>query len=313
MSNFLKHVKKGLKQKPKKLSSRYFYDARGDEFFREIMQLDEYYLPEYELDIIKNKSANVAKDISKEIDKLHVIELGAGDGTKTKFLLEAFTPFFKKLSFTALDISNNVLKINEREIKNHLPNIEYHFKAGNYFNTYNEIKNKEDEGKLILFLGANIGNFLLEESIDFFNFIKKELTHKDYFLVAFDLVKHPKKILKAYDDNSGITKKFNLNLLHRINSELGANIDVSKFDHYASYNPETGDTKSYIISLEKQTIELKDKTVFHFDAFETIHTEISKKFFKSDIEHIAKSSNMNIAQKYFNANKEYLFVLFKPK
>ena len=310
MSEFLKHVKNGLSQTQKKLSSRYFYDKKGDELFRQIMKTEEYYLPACEMNIIHNKSKHVAKAINQTHQDLQIVELGAGDGSKTKYLLKEFTPHFQDIEYVALDISPHVLTINAEEIYQLNPSITTKFIAGNYFQAYPNVP-AHTGGRLVLFLGANIGNFSIEASVDFFRFVNKHLQPKDYFLVAFDLVKNPRKILGAYDDKEGVTKAFNLNLLSRINQELGANFDLDKFDHFPFYNPITGITSSQIISLEKQEVSLPDGTVFHFDAYEAIHTEISKKYFHSDIEKIASESGITISQYYYDDNKEYTFVLFQ--
>lgn len=311
MQEFLSHVKNGLSQTPKKLSSRYFYDAKGDTLFQQIMQMDEYYLPRCEMQIIQQQSEQIAKDISALHSGLQIVELGAGDGTKTKHLLKQFAPYFKSMEYVAMDISPNVLAINKKEIKNVLAGLNNKTITGNYFETYKNLA-PTTRGRLVLFLGANIGNFTTPEAIDFFNFVKSNLTQNDYFLVAFDLVKHPRKIIAAYDDKKGITKQFNLNLLERMNRELGANFEVSDFDHFPFYNPITGITSSHIISLKKQTVQFPDGFSVTFDAFEAIHTEVSKKFFWSDIEKIASQSKMKIEHAYMDSNKEYSFVLVQP-
>lgn len=311
MEQFLAHVKKGLTQSPKKLSSRYFYDAIGDALFQKIMQLDEYYLPKCEMQIIQSQSTQIAKDIAATHQNLQIVELGAGDGTKTKYLLKQFLPSFQQLEYVAMDISIHILEVNTNEMKSTVQNLNQRSIAGNYFETYKGLE-PTNFGRLVLFLGANIGNFLTMEAMDFFQFIKSKLNEKDFFLVAFDLVKHPRKISKAYDDSQGITKLFNLNLLERINRELGTDFDISKFDHFPFYSPLTGITSSQIISLEQQTVNFPDGFVATFDAFEAIHTEVSKKFFWSEIKEIAQKSQMKIQRTYYDTNKEYAFVLFSP-
>ncbi len=311
MQEFLSHVKNGLRQSPKKLSSRYFYDDKGDALFQQIMQMDEYYLPSCEMQIIQHQSKQIAKDISAFHTELQIVELGAGDGTKTKHLLRQFAPYFKNIEYVAMDISTNVLAINKNEIKTELTGINHRSIAGNYFETYKALT-PTTYGRLVVFLGANIGNFLTTEAIDFFKFVRSNLSRNDYFLVAFDLVKHPRKIISAYDDKKGITKRFNLNLLDRINRELGANFEILNFDHFPFYNPITGITSSHIISLKKQTVQFPDGFTAAFEAFEAIHTEVSKKFFWNDIEDIATNSKMNITQSYYDDCKDYAFVLLSP-
>lgn len=311
MQQFLIHVKEGLCKSSKKLSSRYFYDAKGDALFQQIMQLDEYYLPRCEMQIIESKSDQLAQNIAAKHKSLQIVELGAGDGSKTKHLLKQVKPYFESLEYVALDISANVLNINKQEIEDEVRGIKHTSIAGNYFETYKHLPPAK-QGRSVLFLGANIGNYPTPEAIDFFKFIKANLKANDAFVVAFDLVKHPRKIIAAYDDSQGVTKQFNLNLLARMNRELGANFDVKSFDHFPFYNPLTGITSSQIISLKKQTVTFEEGFSVDFDAYEAIHTEVSKKFFWSDIEEIAKKSEMKITQTYFDNNEEYAFVLFQP-
>lgn len=310
MHEFLQHVKEGLGRSPKKLSSRYFYDEKGDALFQQIMQLDEYYLPGCEMQIIKDQGEQIAIDISKIHKRLQIIELGSGDGTKTKHFLKKLEPYFTSMEYVALDISANVLSVNEYEIRSEIKDILHLSIAGNYFDTYKDLP-PTSRGRLVLFLGSNIGNFSTTEAINYFKFIQSNLSENDYLLVAFDLVKHPRKIISAYDDSQQVTKQFNLNLLERINRELGANFDLEQFDHFPFYNPITGITSSQIISLKKQKIQLEDGFTASFEAFEAIHTEVSKKYFWSDIEHIAQESNMHIKEKYLDSGEEYAFVLFQ--
>lgn len=309
MQTFLEHVKNGLSKIPKKLSSRYFYDEKGDELFQQIMQLEEYYLPACEMEIIETQGKKIASDIAKEHKALQIIELGAGDGSKTKHFLKQIYPFFQQVEYVALDISPHILEINKKAVENHVPGLSHLSIAGNYFETYKKLP-ETNKGRIVLFLGANIGNYPISELISIFQFVKSGLTKSDYFLVSFDMVKHPRKIIKAYDDSQGITRQFNLNLLARINRELGADFDISKFDHFPFYNPITGITSSQIISLANQKVHFPDGYVAEFYAFEAIHVEISKKFYWKDIEEIALQADMNIHEVYYAKKKEYAFVIF---
>lgn len=310
MSSFNEHVIKGLSKKPKKLSSRYFYDKKGDELFQQIMNLDEYYLPQSELEIINKHSSAIANKIKLKSQDLEIVELGAGDGTKTQYFLESLTAIIKNVKYIPLDISAHILEINLQTINELVPELEINPVPGNYFKTYLPLP-KEKSSRLVLFLGANIGNFTMEEAKDFMKTINLGLETEDFALIAFDLVKHPRKILSAYDDSKGVTKEFNINLLSRINKELGANFDLDAFDHYPTYNPETGLTSSYIISLKNQTVRLSSGEEFYFEAYEPIHTEVSKKFFKKDIQALCAASNFNISEWYFDSTKGYAFVLLE--
>ena len=310
MSGLKEHVINGLSKKPKKLSSRFFYDKKGDELFQQIMNLDEYYLPQSELEIILKHSASIAKKIKLSAEDLEIVELGAGDGAKTQYFLESLTSIFSDIKYIPLDISAHILEINLKTINELVPDLEVEPVAGNYFKTYLPLT-KDKKTRLVLFLGANIGNFTFDEAEDFMKTINAGLEPNDFTIIAFDLVKHPRKILSAYDDNEGITKAFNINLLTRINKELGADFDINAFDHFPTYNPVTGLTSSYIISLKKQTVRLATGEEFFFDAFEPIHTEVSKKFFKKDIESLCSASDFTISEWFFDSTEGYTFVLLK--
>lgn len=310
MTTFLADVTQGLRMTPKKLSSKYFYDKKGDALFQRIMELDEYYLPECEMDIIANKSEELASYLTENGKSIEIIELGAGDGIKTKHLLKAFVQKTSDLKYIPLDISGNILKENERNILEFVKDIEVEALQGNYFKTYPNIK-KTRQRRLVLFLGGNIGNYLLPEALEFMNTLKIGLEAEDHILIAFDLVKQPRKIINAYDDSEGVTKAFNLNLLQRINRELGGNFNISKFDHFPYYNPVNGITYSHLISLESQNIKLGNGETFHFDAYEPIHTEVSKKYFKREIAYLAEKSGMPLVKWMFDSKEHYTFVLFK--
>ena len=311
MSEFLDHIKEGLGKTPKRLSSRYFYDERGDALFQQIMQLGEYYLPALERAIIGEQGEQIAKKIAGEHNGLQVVELGAGDGSKTKLLLQKFASHFDSLVYTALDISEHILKVNAQNVEQFVPGIRVEGHPGNYFKTYPRLPYRP-QGRLVLFLGSNIGNFLIDEAVEFFGFLKKGLRAEDFLLVSFDLVKHPRKIIKAYDDPQGITRAFNLNLLERMNREAGANFDVAHFDHFPYYDPLSGVTSSHIVSLREQEVSFKDGFSVQFDAFEAIHTEVSKKYFLKEIDSLAALSGIHIAERFCDPENEYALVLYKP-
>jgi len=312
MNIFLQHVKEGLTKTPKALSSRYFYDEIGNKLFQKIMQMEEYYLPVCEMQIIQHQSQLIAKDLAKVHKCLQIVELGAGDGSKTKHLLKQFQTNFDAIEYVAMDISESILIVNKLEIESITSGINIRSIAGNYFQTYQDLPDTT-YGRLILFLGANIGNFILDDAVTFFEYIKHQMKENDAFIVAFDLVKNPRKIIAAYDDSNGITKAFNLNLLSRMNRELGADFDISKFEHFPFYNPANGITTSHIVSLKNQTVHFPSGFDVQFDAFEAVHTEISKKYFPKDIDYLAVNSGLDISQTYYNSSEEYALVSFTKK
>jgi len=307
-TNFFENVKKGLQKKKKEIDSKFLYDTNGALIFEKILKEEDYYLNDLEIKIIKNNSVQIAKSILATHPTLEVIELGAGDGSKTKILLEQFNTIFKTINYVALDICQKSLQVNKVNILPEISNLNYSNLAGDYYETYPCIKHTKD-GRLVLFIGSSIGNFSKKEITYFLNFIKQGLKKNDYLLISFDLIKHPNKILKAY--NSKHNKSFIFNILNRINTELGTDIDQTKFLHYPHYNPKNGKLINNIISLESQNITFFDQSIINLKSYEVIKIVTSKKFSINNINKLAEKSNLKIDKIYFDEMKEYAFVLFK--
>jgi dimethylhistidine N-methyltransferase len=306
---FREDILEGLKKDQKKLPSRYFYDELGDRIFQEIMAMPSYYLPSCEREILRDKSEAVFEKIKEGNEKIDVVELGAGDGTKTVELLRIGDNLNVIENYIPLDISPNILKVNEKNVKNVIPHLSVKPIAGDFFKTLKDF-NTDSQRKLVLFMGGNIGNFPHEKAVSFLELLKDSLHTKDYILIAFDLKKNPKTILKAYNDDEGITKRFNLNILHRMNRELGCDINVDHFDHYPHYDPISGRTYSYLVSLEKQVIKIGDE-VIQFDKNEVIHTEISKKYSLSDVEQLMNEAGLQTVHHFLDHKEFYTLSLVK--
>lgn len=308
--NFKRDVIEGLKNDRKSLSSKYFYDEKGDALFQQIMQLDEYYLPECEKEIIEKETNNLAEELLSISSQWNIIELGAGDGTKTLELLKGFEHHGISINYIPLDISANVLQINEQHITQELPDISYESVAGNYYRTFYTVARRYSHN-LILYLGSNIGNYSNDKAIKFLQWLRHAMTGNDLALVAFDLKKHPNDILRAYNDCKGVTRAFNLNLLERINRELGADFMLEKFDHYPYYEPVSGAAYSYIVSLEDQKVTINGECI-HFAKHELIHTEISKKYSLSEIETLSAAGGFGVKEHLLDHREYYSITMLEP-
>lgn len=299
---------KGLKATNKYISSRFFYDEKGDQIFQEIMKMPEYYVPAAEREIIQNQSEKISSVLKKKNAALNIVELGAGDGTKTIHFLRILNEKLD-LTYTPLDISPHILNANKNHIQSQLPNLKIEPKAGNYFETLEQVARSEGD-KLYLFLGTTIGNYELNEAVQFTKWLQNMMLPNDHLIIAFDLKKEPRKIMKAYDDPQGITKRFNLNLLDRLNRELDANFDKNNFRHFPAYNPVNGETKSYIISDIKQSVTIAGERI-HFKSYEPIYTEISLKYSFDKIRDLAQQSSLRIEDFFTNENHRYTWALMK--
>ena len=310
---FKKDVLAGLSSSPKFLSSKYFYDEIGDELFVQIMNMPEYYLTNSEFEIFSTKSNELinAFDVNKN-EVFELIELGAGDGTKTKELLKELINSKYYFKYVPIDISEHALDKLECTLAKELPDLEVEKQQGDYFGVLSSLKERKAK-KVVLFLGSNIGNLTDDLSANFLNQLNNSLNQNDVLLLGVDLIKPVEVVLPAYNDAAGITAKFNLNLLHRMNKELGANFNVNQFKHDPYYTEEEGIAKSYLTSKIDQIVELKDiNKQFEFKAGEKIHTEISRKYNDEIISNILKETSFNVKTRITDS-KEYFadYVLIK--
>lgn len=307
MNQFLNDVILGLTSRKKTLPSKYFYDEIGSRIFQEIMGLEEYYLPECEVEILQNSSQAILSEIQS--DELDIIELGAGDGSKTViFLKEAFKTG-KSLTYIPLDISPDILEINRNLIKNELPKLKVEPIPGDYSHTFESLKERKTP-KLILFLGSNIGNFPGEKATEFIRFVNDPLQNDDFFLMGVDLKKNPHIIRAAYNDKEGVTKRFNLNLLERINRELDADFELSSFEHYGVYNPLSGSALSFLVSLQEQIVTISGQKIY-FEKFETINTEISQKYSLKELAQIGVQTGFSWDKHFTDKEGYFSLSLFR--
>jgi len=310
--SFADDVHKGLSAAPKFLSSKYFYNEKGDELFQAIMNLDEYYLTRSEYQIFENKKSELAKIFSAGRQPFNIIELGAGDGYKTKVLLKYFLDQQINFRYIPIDISGNVLNTLQNDLNKNFKGLKVHPYQGDYFDALKDLNYQEDTRKVVFFLGSNIGNFKEIEAIEFLKELGKNLTEDDRLFIGFDLKKDPDIILKAYNDKSGVTKAFNLNLLHRINEELGADFNVEAFMHYPIYDPATGQAKSYLISKKEQQVSIDAlNRSFSFKQWEPIFMEVSQKYNISDMERMAFLSGFKIDQNFFDSKRYFVDSLWR--
>lgn len=297
--SFSQDVLKGLSAEHKFLSSKYFYDDNGSRLFKQIMDMPEYYLTNSEFEIISLQSKQIFKTLDFS-QPFNIVELGAGDGFKTFKFLEFLVQQDVKFNYVPVDISSEAMEMLTVNLKKRLPGIVIKPKVGDYFKILS-INKTSQYPSLLLFLGSNIGNYKQDKAQELLKLINANMKEKDKLLVGFDLKKNPLTIHKAYFDSQGITKRFNLNLLLRINRELDADFQIDNFDFYCHYNPLTGDVRSYIVSLMAQQVHVKkiDK-VFNFDYNELISTELSKKYSLEEIEALAKNSDFKLKTNFLD-------------
>lgn len=312
-NTFAEDVEKGLSANPKFLSSKYFYDDEGSRLFQEIMKLPEYYLTRSEYEIFSKRTEEIFDAFEAGKIEFDLIELGAGDGSKTFLLIDYFLKRNADFRYVPIDISAEALNSLTQQFKKQFPALNLQTEQGDYFKTLETFSQKSDKKKISLFLGSNIGNFSEQQALEFFKELRDVMNERDFLFIGFDLHKNPKTILNAYDDSQGVTVKFNLNLLKRINRELGADFNIEEFSHYASYHPLERAARSFLISQKDQTVNIKSlgKT-FEFKKWEPIYMEVSQKYGEKMIEALAAESGFSVAENFYDENKFYLNSLWKP-
>lgn len=312
LSQFAADVLAGLSSSPKHLSSKYFYDDEGSRLFQQIMDLPEYYLTACEHEVFSTQSEAIYRSFVNGGNAFDLIELGAGDGSKTAVLVSHFLERGADISYSPIDISQEALDALTAKFRVEFPGLRMDAKRGDYFQILRSLKNGGERRKVLMFLGSNIGNFTRENSITFFRSLRSAMNENDLLFIGFDLQKDPHVIVKAYDDPQGVTARFNLNLLRRMNRELGANFDLDNWTHYAVYRPVECAARSFLISREKQTVRIdalgRD---FEFDQWEAIFVEISQKYSLAMIENLASESGFEIKQNFFDSRNYYCDSLWK--
>ena len=302
---FYEDVITGLKQTPKRLNSKYFYDANGDKLFQDLMNCKEYYPTNCELEIFTRQTVELCKAMMADGTPFDLIELGSGDATKSTFLLKYLLEQKADFSYLPIDISENVISYLNITLPVTLPGLEIAGLNGEYFAMMEKAAAISTRRKVVLFLGSNIGNMPVNNAEEFCSEMRKHLSPGDMVLIGIDLKKNPKTVLAAYNDKEGITKRFNLNLLERINRELNTDFDLEKFEHYPTYDPETGACKSYLVSLSDQQVKIGKENI-HFLKDEYIYMEISQKYTVMQTNQMAANSGFNPLNIFFDSKKWFI-------
>ena len=265
----------GLKQTPKTLPCRYFYDDRGSQLFEQICDLPEYYPTRTEQSILEN----CAIEIAQLTGTCELVELGSGSSRKTRLLLEAYSQTNDQLQYCPIDVSAGILKTTALELLHQYPKLKLCGLAGTYEQALDQLPPAELENRLLIFLGSTIGNLNAVECDRFLARVSKALKPGEFFLLGVDLQKDPAILEAAYNDAQGVTAAFNLNILNHLNWRFQGNFNPDQFSHWAFYNTIKHQIEMHLRSAVKQTAVLETlnfQTTLQTD--ESIHTEISRKF-----------------------------------
>ena len=292
----------GLQQKQKCISPKFFYDERGSELFAEITQTEEYYLTRTEISLLKRYCKEIAELIG---DECLLIEYGSGSSEKIRILLEGIKPRI----YAPLDISREYLDVAANTIARDYPWLEVRATCLDYSLDY-KLPFELINNTAGFFPGSSIGNFEPASALEFLVSVRQQLGQRGGFLVGVDLKKDHEILNRAYNDEMGITAKFNLNILTHLNQKYGANFDRDLFEHQAGYNAEAGCIQMFLRSKKEQEVTVANQQ-FHFTHGETIHTENSYKYSKQQFLNMAQAAGFDRHQFWTDAQNWFgIFYLY---
>ena len=303
LTGLAEDVRKGLTAQPKRFLPKYFYDELGSQLFEAICLLPEYYLTRAENEILQKYSDEIVAAV--EGNKT-LVEMGSGSASKTRLIIEALLRSQGELLFMPVDISVTALESSSRILLQSYPRLKIEAFAADYFAGLTEVGKKPRRRTLALFLGSNISNFDPDEAIRFLRAMRKVLHNGDALLLGADLKKDPAVLEAAYNDALGVTSAFNLNVLARINRELGGTFDLYAFRHYAFYNQTAGRIEIYIESLKNQTVRIEKLDLeVSFESGELIHTENSYKYDAAGIAELASATGFAYSRSWFDSQERF--------
>jgi len=307
---FADEIFSSLNRDSKYINPKFFYDKKGSELFEQICELPEYYPTRTEIEILKNLKFEFSKHLD---DSFRLVELGSGSSLKTRLILDILVENQNKIEYFPIDISEILTESSEllqRDYQDlNITGIIDTYEGGLEF-----IEKYDNKKNLIIFLGSSFGNFVPNEGKNFLQKINSIMKNEDLFLIGLDLIKDKKILEDAYDDSQGITAKFNLNVLSRINNELDADFVLKNFEHLAKYNEKDQRVEMYLKSLVNQSVIIsKANLSLKLKKDELIHTEHSHKYKISQIKELMDKTGFEIKQYWLDTNKHYALFLVSKK
>jgi L-histidine N-alpha-methyltransferase len=282
----LSDVRDGLTRTPKQLSPKYFYDERGSELFEEITQLSEYYLTRSERILLEGR----IDDIVATVRPCSLVELGAGSATKTRIIIDAMRHSGCAECYVPIDVSRDFLEATAAQLRGDYADVRVIPVVSDITEPF--ALPPTASPTLVAFLGSTIGNFSRQESIRLLSHISARMAPGDRLLLGADLVKDTEILNRAYNDSKGVTAEFNLNLLTRLNRELGANFPLADFEHHAFYNAEQRRIEMHLVARKDLVVTIPEIGEIQFAEGESIRTEVSYKYDRAALDGIFLASGL---------------------
>lgn len=304
---FADAVAAGLSSTPKSLPCRYFYDDEGSRLFDAICELPEYYLTRAERAILQARAAEVAAAFTSPVE---LVELGSGSADKTRLLIQALRAAAGLIRYAPIDISAGMLQGVATALTVEVPGLTVTPVAAEYEEGLRILDRDRHGPRLMLFLGSSLGNFDRPDATRFLASLQTLLRPSDRLLLGLDLRKEPAILHAAYNDAQGVTAQFNLNLLARINRELGGAFDIAGFEHQAIYDEVAGRIEMHLISRRGQSVPVAVLgRRFDFEAGERIHTENSYKYSLEETAGMAQAAGLRMLEHWTDAEGRFLLTL----
>lgn len=301
---FAEEVSQSLSKTPKSVNPKFFYDTRGSRLFDEICELPEYYLTRTEVGLLQKIKHDFRNDAN-----FRLVELGSGSSIKTRLVLDILKKTQSQLEYIPIDISE-ILEHSSKLLLQDYDNLRITGIIDSYCTGLEFLQNYDNKPNLIAFLGSSFGNFDADEGLSFLQKINSVMKDTDLFLIGLDQIKDKSILESAYDDSRGVTAKFNLNVLARMNLELSANFDLDNFSHVVMYNENKNRIEMYLKSKIKQTVQIKQADLeLSFEENELIHTENSHKYSIETIRNLFRDTNFIINQMWTDSKFGYSLVL----
>lgn len=307
---FAEDVARGLAASPKSLPPKYFYDEQGSLLFEQITELEEYYLTRTEAGML---AAHGHDMLAAAGDPLTLVELGSGSSSKTRLLLDILAKRQARVDYVPIDISPTVVTEFGEQLLNDYPSLHIRGLICDYHQAMGELKSESHGRRLFLFLGSSMGNYTPQQAVRLLRVVREAMGPQDRLLLGLDLKKEAAVLRRAYDDAKGVTAAFNLNLLARINRELGGRFELERFRHKAFYNEEQGRVEMHLESLVSQLVPVNGlQRSFSFKNGETIHTENSYKFDRQGLQEILEPCALAIQRQWLDHRRWFSLNLIEP-